>query len=78
VPGFNGNDIERIDRADISDSRKVPGRRVRNVNSSVPAKRFERRRDMGKKDVGYPRESQWCQCERESLSFIATLESEMR
>ena len=40
MPGFNGSDIERIDRADIGDSRKVPGRRVRNVDSNVPAKRI--------------------------------------
>lgn len=35
MPSFNGSDIERIDRTDIGDNRKVQGRCARNVDSSV-------------------------------------------
>lgn len=54
--GFNGSDIERIDRADIGDSRKVLGRRVRNVDSRMPAKRLERSAETKNGQEGYSRE----------------------
>lgn len=54
MPGFNGSDIERIDRADIGDNRKVQGRRaVRNVDSSVPVQAEKR----DERDAGRPRET---------------------